>query len=419
MECPELTDATVRLRALRPADVGSGAAGERSVVAQGRDPESLRWTTVPAGYTPAMGAEYVAEAARGWAAGTGYVLAVADDDDDSFLGSVGLRPDAPGTYGIGFGLGPWARGRGVATRAVGLLLAWAFAPVPHGLGAKSVQWRANAGNWGSRRVAWKAGFRGYATVRDLLDHRGTPTDGWVATVRAAEAGRPDGRWLDVPVLPVTARDGSAWELRAWREDAGDTDAVLRACTDPVTRRWLAHLPDPYTADDAAEFLATRPAGPATGGSISWALAPAGGGPGVGGPGVGGPGAVSVSVFDLDAPYGSPKFGWWADPAVRGRGLVSAAVRSAADWLLHDAPDGVRTHRVECAVDAGNDASARVALAAGFTEFGRGHAEDPDPAGGWSDCRYLELLRADAAALVAGRDGRVVGRDGSGGGRAGD
>ena len=409
MEPPELSDGTVRLRALRDADIGTdgggdpggdtrGAApGQRSVVAQCRDPESLRWTTVPRGYTAAMGAEFVAEAAAGWA-GTGpYTLAVADAGDDSFLGSVDLRPRGAGRFSIGYGLGPWARGRGAATRAVGLLLGWAFAPVPHGLAAHSVEWRAFVGNWRSRRVAWKAGFRGFATVRDGSDQRGTPADDWVATVRADEAGTPAGRWLDVPELPVTARDGSRWVLRAWRDDAAEVAAVAAACSDPATQRWLAHLPHPYTAADARQFLATRPEEPATGTGIGWALAP------VDGSAAGtGPAAASVGVFDLAAPYGSPTFGWWAHPAVRGRGLVSAAVRAASDWLLHDAPDGVRTHRVECAVDAGNDASARVALAAGFTEFGRGHAEDPDPAGGWSDCRYLERLRADALEQVARR-----------------
>lgn len=385
---PELSDGVVRLRRLRADDVGTGTAGEHSIVAQCTDPESLRWTTVPADYTPAMGAEWVAEAARGWAAGTSYVRAVADAGTDAFLGSVDLRPGVPGTSEVGFGLGPWARGRGVMTRALALLLGWAFAPAPGGLGLGLVRWSANVGNWPSRRAAWKAGFRGFTTVRGLLDHRGVATDGWVATVRADEVGSPDGRWLAVPRLALTARDASAWVLRPWRgpDDADEVAGVVRACTDPDTRRWLWTLPDPYTAEDARAFLRTRPEGPATGEYVGWAVAPAAGGPAV----------ASVSVFRLTEPYGNPELGWWAAPRVRGRGVMSAAVRRVASWVLDEAPDGVRSHRLNVQLDAGNEPSARVALAAGFTEFGRGHAEDPDPAGGWSDCRYFELLRADAA-----------------------
>ena len=380
---PELSDGVVRLRALRPGDVGTGAPGEHGIVAQCTDPDSLRWTTVPEGYTPAMGAEWVTEAAAGWAAGRSYVLAVADALTDDFLGSVDLRPGVPATCEVGFGLGPWARGRGVVPRALLLLLGWAFAPAPTGLGLEVVRWNANVGNWPSRRAAWKVGFRGFTTVRGLLDHRGVATDGWVATVRADELGVPDGRWPTVPTLTFSARDGSAWQLRPWREDDDEVAAVVRACSDPQTRRWLSHLPAPYTAEDARAFLRTRPEGPATGTSMSWAVAPAAGGPAV----------ASLSVFRMAEPYGNPELGWWADPGVRGRGVVAAAVRRLAGWLLDEAPDGVRTHRLNVEADAGNEASARVALAAGFTEFGRGHAEDPDPAGGFSDCRYFERLRA--------------------------
>lgn len=385
MRPPELTDGTVRLRALREDDIGTGEVGERSILAQCHDPESIRWTTVPLDYTAEQAREFVELAATGWAASTGFVLAIADADDDTFLGSLDLRPRAPGAYGIGFGLGPAGRGRGVMARALALALGWAFDT--GGLAARVVRWEANVGNWVSRRTAWRAGFRGFVTVRGLLDHRGEAVDAWVATVRADEVGRPDGRWIDVPTLPVTARDGAQWVLRAWRDDEADLAAITRACGDPVSQRWLSHLPRGFTVADARDSVARRAEGAAAGDSFSVALAPAAGGPGV----------LSVNVFDIGAPYGTPKFGWWADPAVRGRGLVAAAVRATADWMFHAAPDGVRTHRVECAAEAGNEASVRVALAAGFTEFGRGHAEDPDPAGGWSDCRYFELLRADAAA----------------------
>lgn len=387
VDLPELSDDVVRLRALHTDDVGTGAPGERSVVSQSRDPETTRWTTVPLAYNPELGGRFLADGARGWADGSTFTFAITDAGSDEFLGSLDLRADLMRTYRVGFGLGPWARGRGLMTRALRLALGWAFAA--DGLAAEQVTWEAFAGNWASRKAAWRVGFRGFATVRGLSEHRGVVTDGWIATLRPAELGHPEGRWLDVPTLPVTTRDGSAWVLRPWRgpDDEAEVAAALRAAGDAVTHRWLRHLPHPYTESDAREFLASRPEGPATGSTLSWTLGPASGGPGV----------LSLTAFGFDRPYGNPELGWWADPAARGRGLVSAALRRAVGWLLHEAPVGVRTHRLVAQIDAGNHASARVALAAGFTEFGRGHAEDPDPAGGWSDCRYFELLRADAGS----------------------
>ena len=33
----------------------------------------------------------------------------------------------------------------------------------------------------------------------------------------------------------------------------DADALVEACTDPVTRHWLGDLPDPYTREVALEY----------------------------------------------------------------------------------------------------------------------------------------------------------------------
>ena len=72
-----------------------------------------------------------------------------------FAGSVELRFDGIGGAEVGFGLAPWARGKGVMTRALRLVLAWGFG-LP-GIGV--VYWRAQVGNWASRRVAGRCGFR--------------------------------------------------------------------------------------------------------------------------------------------------------------------------------------------------------------------------------------------------------------------
>jgi RimJ/RimL family protein N-acetyltransferase len=384
---PVLSDGVVTLRAHTPGDLGTGAAGEHSVRAQAVDPEMVRWTTVPTPYTERDAEFFLSMNAQGWLSGGNRAWAIADAGTDDFLGSIDLRPIADDAAEIGFGLGPWAAGRGVMTRAVALALGWAFDPA--GLGVRTVQWQAHVGNWASRRIAWKAGFRGYATVRDLCVQRGRAIDGWIATVRGDEVGQPKGRWLSVPTLPVTARDGSVWVLRPWRTDDAEVERVRQACSDPQTQRWLTHLETPYTADAARAFVEGAAERAAEGEAYPWALAPADGGPAV----------ASISLFGLTRTYGSPELGWWAHPSIRGRGLVAAAVRAICDFTFGDHPDGPGAHRLLVEAVVGNTASIRVALAAGFTEYGRGHAEDLMADGHYEDCCYFERLRPDVAATL--------------------
>jgi RimJ/RimL family protein N-acetyltransferase len=102
--------------------------------------------------------------------------------DGRFAGSVDLRFDGIGGAEVGFGLAPWARGNGVMTRALRLVLAWGFG-LP---GINVVYWRAQVGNWASRRVAGRCGFRMEGTVRGLLEQRGERRDGWIGSLRRGE-----------------------------------------------------------------------------------------------------------------------------------------------------------------------------------------------------------------------------------------
>jgi RimJ/RimL family protein N-acetyltransferase len=106
-----------------------------------------------------------------------------------YAGSVDLRFDGVGGAEVGFGLAPWARGRGVMTRSLRLALAWGF-ELPD---IEVVFWRAHVGNWASRRVAQRCGFRVEGTVRGLLEQRGERRDAWIGSLRRGErlAGRPD------------------------------------------------------------------------------------------------------------------------------------------------------------------------------------------------------------------------------------
>jgi RimJ/RimL family protein N-acetyltransferase len=157
------------------------------IVAQCRDPEFQRWTTVPVPYRNSDARDFLKRVAEGWRAN---VARFAIAHQGRFAGSVDLRFDGIGGAEVGFGLAPWARGMGVMTRALRLVLAWGF-ELPD---LEVVYWRAQVGNWASRRVARRCGFRMEGTVRGLLEQRGVRHDGWIGSLRRGEplTGRPDG-----------------------------------------------------------------------------------------------------------------------------------------------------------------------------------------------------------------------------------
>ena len=178
---PELTDAPdLALRLPLPADVDD-------IVAQCRDPEFQRWTTVPVPYRESDAQDFVKRVAEGWRTNVA-LFAIAYQG--RFSGSVDLRFDGIRGAEVGFGLAPWARGNGVMTRALRLVLAWGFELA----GIEVVYWRAQVGNWASRRVAGRCGFRIEGMVRGLLEQRGERRDAWIGSLRRGEplTGQPDG-----------------------------------------------------------------------------------------------------------------------------------------------------------------------------------------------------------------------------------
>jgi RimJ/RimL family protein N-acetyltransferase len=76
------------------------------------------------------------------------------------------------------------------SRALRPVLAWGF-ELP---GVEVVQWRAQVGNWASRRVACRCGFRIEGTVPGLLEQRGERRDSWIGSLRRGDpmTGQPDG-----------------------------------------------------------------------------------------------------------------------------------------------------------------------------------------------------------------------------------
>jgi len=138
-----LSDPSVTLRPWVKAD-----AAEIVACVDG-DPEITKWLDqVPQPYTLADARTYIEGLAE-------QAFAITDTGSGRILGSIGLSPITNGVGEIGYWIRADARGRGVPTRALTLLVRWALARDD----VERVQLRADVDNIGSRRVAEKAGFR--------------------------------------------------------------------------------------------------------------------------------------------------------------------------------------------------------------------------------------------------------------------
>lgn len=160
---------------------------------------------------------------------------------------------------------------------------------------------------------------------------------------------------DVRLTTVTAT-GEQVLLRGLGPD--DVDALVAGVGDPLTQRWLP-LPQPYPRDAAVDWALTAvPAGAAAGTSLVRAIEAAG---------------RFVGIIDLrrvDRATGSAEISYWATPAGRGRGVVTAALEALTGWALTpEAAGGLGLGRVEVRAAVGNLASQRVAEKASFTREG--------------------------------------------------
>ncbi len=194
-----LADGVVLLRAPAPADA-------EDVVRGCADPQVAEWIPVPVPYTaPDAHAWLSAHAADDtwWANPT---WAVTVPPSRRWSGSIELRLDGAGGADVGYLLAPWARGQGLAERALRLACAFAFGT----LGLEVVTWAALVGNLASRQTAQRVGF----VVPDhvfsrWLTHRGHRRDGWLGTLTpdglAASARLAEAR-RRVPAPTLTPRE---------------------------------------------------------------------------------------------------------------------------------------------------------------------------------------------------------------------
>ncbi|RIV34640.1 N-acetyltransferase [Micromonospora radicis] len=326
-----------------------------------QDPDIQRSTSIPHPYLPEHARAFVARRAQRLEAGTAAPFAVCDAATGDLLGGCDLHTiDRNRELSeIGYWTAPWARGRGVAVRAVRALARWSFAE----LGLRRLVWSAATGNHASRLVALRCGFQVEGRLRAAETERGhewfgsllpgdVPAPGEVgpagpdtlAARRAAVFGRPQ---------PTLFASAGAHELRLRPMEEGDLDAVVIACQDPDTQRWTT-LPQEYDRPAAESFLSHC--------RDTWA---------------GGTAACFVIADRQDRYAGSidlrlsatdpllADVGFLTAPHARGRGYQPAALLALCAWGFA----ALGLARIEWRANVGNVASRRVAEKAGFTVEG--------------------------------------------------
>lgn len=340
MDVPTLTDGTVTLRALDGRDLAG-------VLEQCLDPLSVEWTQVPVPFGLADAVEFVEVIAPGaWADGSQWIFCVDAGpsglpDGSHYAGNIALRDEGHGRAEIAYGAHPAARGTGVMEAGLRLLLEWGFAQQD----VQTVVWRANVGNWASRKLAWRLGFSLDGVLRHSHVSRGELVDAWIGTLLAGDPREPSGRWLTVPVL-----EGGGLRLRPFVD--GDVPRIVEACSDERTRRWLGRMPSPFGEAQARSWLAGQQEGQAAGTNVFWAVVDDESDLVL----------ASLELFDHDGE--SAELGYWTHPDARGRGVMTTAVGLATDWAFGE----LGLSRMRIASAPGNTASRQVAEANGYQQY---------------------------------------------------
>jgi RimJ/RimL family protein N-acetyltransferase len=363
---PTLTDGDVTLRAHRPDDL-------QALVEQCTDPVSVRWTTVPLGYTDEMGTSYLTESVpAGWRDDTEWNFAIEATHADGrrrFGGSISLRVEDGRRAEIAYGAHPGVRGKGVMRTAVGLLLDWGF----RDRDLETVSWLAERGNWPSRRIAWRAGFTFGGVLPKWLNHRDQYPDAWIGTLHRDDPREPTTTWYDVAVV-----DGERVRLRPQRDD--DVPRIVEGCNDEATALWINNLPSPFTEADATEYIVRGQEGAATGDFLQWAVADT---------------RTDRLLGVVGLPRmkrGSAEVGYWTHPDARGRGAMTEAVRLLVGHAFKAAEQGgLGQRRLFVKAASANAASQQVAIKNGFTPFGAERRSEVLRDGTVTDMAMLDVL----------------------------
>ena len=169
LKTPILSSNRVTLRPFRESDAAA-------LVEACGDPLTQHWlSSLPSPYTHDDARAYIRGREEESAAGRGVYWAAELPDGEAAMGSFSLMGlnTYDGGAEVGYWVHPSARGIGLATEAVALLAAHAFAPAESGgRGLRRLVVRHAAGNGASRKVIERASFRPYGVERAGIHIRG-------------------------------------------------------------------------------------------------------------------------------------------------------------------------------------------------------------------------------------------------------
>jgi ribosomal-protein-alanine N-acetyltransferase len=366
-QVPVLTDGVVTLRAYRLDDLDG-------VVAQCTDPDSVAWTTIPVPYTRDDGVTWITKTMPAlWADGSDLTFAVEAPHRDGvrrFAGGVGLRPQTEGLAELTFGLHPDARGLGICSRAVKLVLDWGF-PRGH----EVITWYAYVGNWPSRRVMWANGFTFHGTIANFLPQRGRRRDIWMGTLRSTDSREPKSAWFIPPVL-----DSDRLRLRPYTD--ADAGRLFETMHDERSVHWGGLVPNVRPATPEAGLLRIRER-LAAGQMLYWAIADRDTDRYLGG----------IQIFDFEGLDPTEvKYGYSVHPDARGRGVLTETLRTLSAFVFRPASEGgLGRRRISISTAAGNKASRHAAERAGFTHVATNPAAFPLTPTTFDDEVHYQLL----------------------------
>jgi RimJ/RimL family protein N-acetyltransferase len=351
-----LTSPRLTLRPWRPDDAAEVHA------AASADPWMREFLPIPDPYTRADALYFVTDLGHeGRFEGTGFGAAVVENATGRVAGGAGLRFPG-GRHGhshIGYSIYPWARGHGFAAEAADALARWGFEQ-----GLRRIELHASVRNLASIKSILRAGFRFEGIERAEIDIRGRIEDGAQFARLAGDDGAPI-----APVLAPLPAEGLSDGVITLRVTVGeDADALLEEHDDPASRGW-AFAPEPAPRDAVLSLCAAA--------GLTWLVGSTGHLTIV--DGASGRAAGSMRLRH-SGPPGVAGIGYAVHPDFRGAGFTTRALRLLSAWAFSDGGFS----RLELGVKAGNVASQRAALRAGFREETTIDARLRTPAGEFAD-----------------------------------
>jgi RimJ/RimL family protein N-acetyltransferase len=363
----EISGTGVRLRAYRPDDAEAVAAGYD-------DPLCHRFLPpLPSPFTLAHAERFLSEGITAIFAEGGAAFAIADPGTDELLGGIGFDKVVPsrGQAEIGYWVGPWARGRGVATAAVRALTAHALEAGLHRLELLT-HWE----NGASQRVALAAGYHREGVRRGALPGHDGGRDDLIAFARlAGDSGEPTPRLL--PDLPGGELTDGVVTLRPLRPDDADFLIDLRGREEV----WSTSVPPvPPSAESSRIRCRRADAFWVEGTRAEMVIVDAATGTPAG----------DIGLFYAEPPTNTGMIGYSILPEFRGRGLTTRAAQLVSLWAF--AETGIA--RLIAGTLPTNIASQRVLEKAGFHREAYLKSRLPGPGGVRTDDIQFVLLAED-------------------------